>query len=82
MKYFNRTKKQMLPNKNIDKLMIELHRICKKHKMVLTSSTKSPLLVSAYSKKSARLMLNNIQNGLEKKEDEEDDKDKDDKKDV
>jgi hypothetical protein len=72
MKYFNRTKKQMLPNKNIDKLMIELHRICKKHKMVLTSSTKSPLLVSAYS----------IQNGLEKKEDEEDDKDKDDKKDV
>lgn len=74
MKYFNTTKKQMLPNKNLDKFLTELHLLCKTHKMTICSLKNAPLVIEIYNKTNAKKMLHNIQDGLAfKKEEDEND---------
>lgn len=73
MKYYKPDKKQSLPNGEIDKFLSQFHVLCKKHKMVLTSTDKKyPLVVREYSKANVQHMLGNVQNGIQqtKKEDE------------
>jgi len=61
MKYFDPFKKAMLPNKAIDQFLIELHHLCKKHKLIISSS-KGSLEINKYSKSSAHNMLSGIIN--------------------
>ena len=61
MKYFDAFKKAMLPNKALDQFLIELHHLCKKHKLVI-SSTKGSLAIDKYSKINAHNMLSGVVN--------------------
>jgi len=73
MKYIDIAKKQNLPNKEVDKFLMELHFICKRHKMCIgTTNPKYPLIVSNYDKQSVRAMLGNVQLNLKSKKEEED----------
>ena len=75
MKYYDPSKKQSFPNKEIDKFLLQLHILCKRNKMCInTSNPKFPLVVETYSKTSVKNMLGNVYNNLKiKKEEDEDD---------
>lgn len=62
MKYYDPFKKAMLPNKAIDQFLIELHHLCKKHKLVIVPPAKAQHSIEKYSKTSALNMLSNIIN--------------------
>jgi hypothetical protein len=62
MKYFDPFKKAMLPNKAIDQFLIELHHLCKKHKLVIVPPSKGQHSIEKYSKTSAHNMLSNVIN--------------------
>lgn len=64
MKYYNLKKKQNLSNKKIDSFLIELHFLCKKHKMALNCEN-NYLVVRNYNKKTAEKMLSKIGDDLE-----------------
>lgn len=67
MKYYDILKKMMLPNKAIDQFLIELHHLCKKHKITI-SSTKGTLAVEKYDKNTAQTMLSGVVNKMTFKE--------------
>jgi hypothetical protein len=77
MKYLDIVKKQPVPNKEVDKFLMELHFLCKRHKMCIgTANPKYPLIIESYDKTSVKKMLGNVQLNLKqkKKESEEDEK--------
>ena len=63
-----------MPNKEVDKFLMELHFLCKKHKMCVgTTNTKYPLIIESYDKNSVRKMLGNVQLNLKQKKKEVED---------
>jgi len=72
MKFYNKNKKQYLPNGEIDKFLSQLHLLCKKYKMTITTTDiKYPLVVREYSKHNVQHMLGNIHNEIEHKKAEQ-----------
>lgn len=64
MKYYNLKKKVSLPNKKIDAFLIELHFLCKKHKMTINCEN-NHMVVKTYNKKTAEKMLTKVGDDLD-----------------
>lgn len=61
MKYLDIHKKQKLQNTEVDRFLLELHALCKKHKKCITTQKPSyALYVTDYNKNTVKHMLSNV----------------------
>ena len=68
MKYLGLERNKPLPNRKLDKFLIHLHALARKHKIVLTGLNNGPLVAEPYSLKGANKMIHNIRDNLPEKE--------------
>ena len=65
MKYVNIHQKKLLPNRDLDKFLTQLHFLCKKHKICLVNPNgKDALQAVPFNPKNVKAMLNGIQDNL------------------